>query len=116
MAEGPVVLAILDRVSKDADGRLTVLVGLAGGEACSLRISEAAARLLILELAGAMVSLPARGLPVVTDAMKRAGAETTATEMIYRAAFVYFDRPSPLTSRPGWRRRSACNSCAQRSP
>ena len=78
MADGPVVLAILDRVSKDADGRLTIPVGLAGGEASSLRISEAAARLLILELAGAMASLPARGIPAVTGAMKRAGAEILA--------------------------------------
>jgi hypothetical protein len=34
--------------------------------------------LLILELAGAMVSLPARGIPAVTDPMKRAGAEILA--------------------------------------
>jgi hypothetical protein len=83
MADGPVVLAILDHVSKDADGRLTVPIGLASGEACSLRISEAAARLLILELAEAMAPLPARGIPAVTDAMKRAGAEilVSAIEM-----------------------------------
>ena len=70
-------------MSKDADGRLAVPVGLAGGEACSLRISEAAARMLILELAEAMVPLPARGIPAVTDPMKRAGAEilVSAIEM-----------------------------------
>jgi hypothetical protein len=44
MADGPVVLAILDHVSKDADRRLAVPVGLADGEASSLRFSEAAAR------------------------------------------------------------------------
>jgi hypothetical protein len=75
MADGPVVLAILDHVSKDADRRLAVPVGLVSGEASALRFSEAAARLLILELAGAMVSLRARGIPAVTDAMKRAGVE-----------------------------------------
>ena len=79
MAEGPVVLAILDRVSKDADGRLAVPVGLADGEASSLCISEAAARLLILELAGAMASVPAPGIPAVTEAMKRAGADILAS-------------------------------------
>ena len=79
MGDGPVVLAILDHVRKDADGRLAVPVGLADGEASSLRISEAAARLLILELVGAMASVPAGNIPAVTEAMKRAGAEILAS-------------------------------------
>ena len=64
---------------KDADGRLAVPVGLADGEASSLRFSEAAARLLILELAGAIASVPAGNIPAVTDVMKRAGAEILAS-------------------------------------
>ena len=54
MADGPVVLAILDRVRKDTDGRFPVSVGLADGEACSLCFSEASARVLIAELGDAL--------------------------------------------------------------
>jgi len=79
MGDGPVVLAILDHVRKDADGRLAVPVGLADGKASSLRFSEAAARLLILELVGAMVSVRPHGIPAVSDVMKRAGAEILAS-------------------------------------
>src|SRR5262249_28224085 len=78
MADGPVVLAILDHVRRDADGRLAVPVGLADGDACSLGFSAAAARLLILELARALTSIPPSGIPAVTDRMKQAGAEILA--------------------------------------
>src|SRR5262249_44909935 len=73
MADGPVVLAILG--SREQGRRW------APGCTCrpDQRRGFLAARLLILELAGAMVSLPARGIPAVTLAIKRAGAEIPAS-------------------------------------
>jgi hypothetical protein len=50
MAADAVVLAILDRVRREADGYYSVPVGLSDGETDTLRFSEAAARLLVEEL------------------------------------------------------------------
>ena len=82
MGDGAVVLAIIERARKDADGRLSVSIGLADGEATALRFTEAAARVLIAELRDALNSPTEaaqpqilRGIPQVTGRMQQAGAD-----------------------------------------
>jgi hypothetical protein len=87
MGNGRVVLAIIDRVRKDTDGRFPVSIGLADGAATALRFTDAAARVLIAELRDAlqadtppMAEGPPilRGIPGITERMKRTGAEILA--------------------------------------